>query len=173
MWEQRFLTHSAAFALGLFVQIGLFAHLIARSAPVIGTTASGAAVSVATLCAVIGRIAMGHSLGIRDRSVAAAANFAVQCTGILLLALGANPFAQWLGCILFGLGVGNLTTLPPLIAQQEFNRADAVVVVALVIAINQAIFAFAPAVFGVLRQVTESYEVPFLLAGRSSVPLPG
>ena len=92
---------------------------------------------------------MGHSLGIRDRRIAAAANFAVQCTGVLLLAVSANPFAPRLGCILFGLGVGNLTTLPPLIAQQEFNRADAVVVVALVIAINQAIFAFAPAVFGV------------------------
>jgi hypothetical protein len=65
IWEQRFLTLSAAFARGLFAQIGLFAHLIARLAPVIGITASRAAVSVATLCAVVGRIAMGHSMLIR------------------------------------------------------------------------------------------------------------
>ncbi len=49
------------------------------------------------------------------------------------------------------LGVGNLISLPPLIAQREFRPADVVTVVALVTAINQAVFAFAPAIFGGLR----------------------
>ena len=70
-----------------------------------------------------------------------------------------------LGCVLFGLGVGNLTSLPPLIAQREFRPADVGTVVALVTAINQAVFAFAPAIFGWLRDLTEGYVVAFLVAG--------
>jgi hypothetical protein len=35
------------------------------------------------------------------------------------------------------LGIGNLTSLPPLIAQREFDRADVASVVALVVAITQ------------------------------------
>ena len=37
-----------------------------------------------------------------------------------------------LGCILFGLGVGNLISLPPLIAQNEFEHDDVPTVVALI-----------------------------------------
>ncbi|HZB55685.1 MAG TPA: MFS transporter, partial [Reyranella sp.] len=66
-------------------------------------------------------------------------------------------------CVLFGLGVGNLNSLPPLIAQREFRAADVAMVVALTIAINQAVFAFAPAILGALRDVSGSYVVAFLV----------
>ncbi|WP_163202631.1 MFS transporter, partial [Citrobacter koseri] len=62
-----------------------------------------------------------------------------------------------LGCVFFGLGVGNLISLPPLIAQKEFARADVGTVVALVTAINQAVFALAPVMFGALRDASDSY----------------
>ena len=64
--------------------------------------------------------------------------------------------------MLFGLGAGNLTSLPPLIAQREFRPADTGTVVALVTAINQAVFAFAPAIFGGLREVTGAYIEVFV-----------
>ena len=162
--NRRLVTLSAAFALGLFAQIGLFAHLIVQMSPTLGTDGAGAAVSAATVCAVIGRTVVAAWLGDHDRRVAAALNFAVQAAGVCLLAFGAGPIALWAGCALFGLGVGNLTTLPPLIAQQEFGQGDVGQVVALVIAINQAAFAFAPAIFGALREATAGYTAPFLLA---------
>jgi hypothetical protein len=37
-------------------------------------------------------------------------------------------------------------------------------VVALVTAVNQAVFAFAPAILGILREVSGGYLVPFLTA---------
>jgi hypothetical protein len=43
--------------------------------------------------------------------------------------------ALLIGCILFGLGLGNAVTLPALIAQREFRAADVGTVVALVVAI--------------------------------------
>jgi cyanate permease len=51
-----------------------------------------------------------------------------------------------------------------LIAQSEFRPADVGTVVALVTAINQAVFALGPAVFGGLRDFTGNYVVAFLMA---------
>jgi MFS family permease len=158
----RFVTMSAAFALGLFVQIGLFAHLIARLEPAFGAAIAALAISLATLCAVLGRTLMGWLLGDHDRRLAAAMNLLVQAAGTLLLAFGEGMASLAVGCVLFGLGVGNLTSLPPLIAQREFRPADVGIVVALVTAINQAVFAFAPAIFGALRDVTGAYIEVFL-----------
>lgn len=53
--------------------------------------------------------------------------------------------------MLFGLGIGNTTSLPPLIAQKEFVPAETARVVPLIVAIAQAGYAFAPAAFGLLR----------------------
>lgn len=164
MRQRAFVTMSAAFALGMFAQIGLFAHLIARLAPDFGPAAAAAAISGITLCAILGRTLLGWLLGQRDRRVVTAANLAMQAAGSLLLAFGNGAVSLALGCVLFGLGVGNLTSLPPLIAQREFRPADVGTVVALVVATNQAVFAFAPAIFGWLRGATESYIAAFCLA---------
>jgi len=59
-----FLTLSAAFALGLFAQIGLFSHLIVRLTPDVGVASAGMLVSLATLCAVLGRTLAGWWIGI-------------------------------------------------------------------------------------------------------------
>ena len=159
----RFLILSGAFALGLFAQIGLLSHLIVRLTPDVGVTGAGLLLSLATVCAVIGRTFAGWWIGDRDRRVAAAVNFSVQIIGVLLLIFGNGAALLTLGCVLFGLGIGNLVSLPPLIAQQEFNREDVVSVVALVVAINQAVFAFAPAVVGAIRNATSDYTLPFAI----------
>ena len=50
----------------------------------------------------------------------------------------------YLGCILFGFGVGNLITLPGLIVQQEFPRRDFARAVSLNVAITQLVAAIGP-----------------------------
>lgn len=162
--NRRFLTISAAFALGLFAQIGVFAHLITHLAPDFGTGGAAWALSTTTVCAVIGRTVLSWMLGERDRRAAAAANFALQAFGVTLLIFGGGVSVLLLGCILFGLGVGNLISLPPLIAQKEFENGDVGTAVALITAINQATFAFAPAIFGILRDLTGEYSIPFAIA---------
>lgn len=159
----RFITISAAFSLGLFAQIGLLAHLVARLTPELGIEHAGLLVSLATVCAVIGRTAAGKWMGEYDRRFAAAANFVVQIGGVLLLILSQGSLGLTLGCVLFGLGIGNLTSLPPLIVQKEFEREDVATAVALIVAINQGVFAFAPAVIGAMRDTTADYQLPFAL----------
>jgi MFS family permease len=159
----RFITLSAGFSLGLFAQIGLLAHLVVRLTPAVGIEHAGLLVSLATVCAVIGRTAAGRWIGAHDRRCAAAINFAVQVAGVVLLIFDSGPAGLTLGCVLFGLGIGNLTSLPPLIVQSEFERSDVVTVVALIVAINQGVFAFAPAIIGTMRDMTADYRLPFAL----------
>jgi predicted MFS family arabinose efflux permease len=162
--DRRFVTMSAPFALGLFAQVGLFTHLIVWLSPVFGASGAAAALSLTAVCAVIGRTLLGWFIGDRDRRLAASASFLIQATGVILLTFGGGLITLLLGCILFGLGVGNLISLPPLIAQNEFERGDVGPVFALVTAINQTVFALAPAFFGQLRDATASYVLPFTIA---------
>lgn len=165
--DRRFSTLSAAFALGLFAQIGLIAHLFSLLVPALGEAGAGVGVSVTTVAAVIGRSLLGWLLPTgADRRIAGALNFTVQVGGCLALLAsgGASAPLLLLGCVLFGLGVGNMISIPPLIAHAEFQSADVGRVVALVTAVNQAVFAFAPAVFGFLRDMTGSGGASIVLA---------
>jgi MFS family permease len=162
--SRPFITLAAAFALGMFAQVGITAHIVMRLVPLIDTQYAAGSISLTTACAVIGRILLGLLLGRADRRIVAALNFAMQACGVSLLALGSTPIVLVLGCILFGLGIGSLLLLPPLIAQLDFAPVDVPRVVALVTAVNQAVFAFAPAFLGVLREVSGDYALPFLIA---------
>ena len=162
--DRCFVTLSGAFALGLFAQIGLFAHLVTRLTPELGSDGAAWAISLTTASAVAGRIILGWAIGERDRRIAASVNFALQACGTILLTLGGGALTLLFGCVLFGLGVGNLISLPPLIAQKEFAAADVGRVVALITAINQTVFAFAPAVLGALRDLEGGYALPFGVA---------
>lgn len=162
---RRFVTVSAAFALALFAQVGLLSHLLARLAPVFGPESAAMVVSLTTISAVAGRFLLGWLIQNHDRRYAACLNFGVQSVGVVLLCLGDNEAILLTGCILFGLGVGNVAALPALIAQKEFRPIDVGTVVALVIAINQAVFALAPAILGGLRELTSDYLLSFAVAG--------
>jgi len=158
LWrDRRFQTLAAGMAIGLFAQIGLLAHLFNLLVPVLGAQHAGWAMGFATACAIGGRYVVAWAMpASADRRLVAALAYAIQLIGTLLLALAPEPSvaAIVLAIALFGSGIGNATSLPPLIAQVEFARADVSRVVAGVVATAQATYAFAPAVFGALLAVS-------------------
>jgi MFS family permease len=162
--NRGFLTLSAAFALGLFSQVGLVSQLVSLLVPTLGEDGAAGAVSLTSLCAVAGRLLLGSIVDRFDRRRAAAGNFAIQMLGLVLLLTGSGVASTLTACVLFGLGLGNLVSLPPLIAEREFAPIDLGRVVALAVALNQAVFSFAPAVFGALHDLAGSYAAPLLLA---------
>jgi len=110
----------------------------------------------ATAAAIAGRTLVGWLMPVgADRRLVACASYAVQIAGSIafLVAAGTNIPMLLIGVVLFGAGIGNATSLPPLIAQVEFVKDDVQRVVALVVAIAQGTFAFAPAAFGLIREL--------------------
>ncbi len=151
-------------ATGLFVQIGLIAHLFNLLAPVMGTQSAGVAMALATACAIAGRAIVAPALAAgSDRRLAASVAYLVQLIGALVLAAASEQHVSFilLGVLLFGSGIGNATSLPPLIAQVEFARDDVPRVIALIVGIAQAAYAFAPALFAVLLALSSGNDARF------------
>ncbi|MGF7056093.1 hypothetical protein GGC47_005309 [Bosea sp. OAE752] len=177
LWrDRRFLTLAAGMAFGLFAQIGLLAHLFSLLVPAIGPQNAGLAMGGATVAAIVGRTVVGLVMpASADRRLVACASYAVQIGGSLtfLIAGDANVTLMIIGVVLFGAGIGNATSLPPLIAQAEFAKADVARVVPLIVAIGQASYSFAPAAFGALRTMspsgTSDFDGTMLFAAASVV----
>jgi hypothetical protein len=157
LWRnEHFVTLAAGMALGLFAQIGLLAHIFSLLVPVFGAELAGIAAGTATAAAIAGRTLVGWMMPTRaDRRFLACGSYLVQVAGSLafLCAAGTSSALLWLGVLLFGLGIGNATSLPPLIAQVEFASKDAARAVPMIVAISQATYAFAPAAFGLVREL--------------------
>lgn len=159
LWKsQTFISYVAGFTIGLFVQVGIIAHLYSLIVADLGVLGAGLAAGFATACAIAGRTLVGCLLSpAADRRLLAATTYIVQAAGclVLVVAMGESIPLLFLGILLFGVGVGNVTSLPPLIAQIEFVPIDVPRAVALATAIAQACYAFAPATFGLLRELPE------------------
>ena len=157
LWRDRkFLTLSAGMALGLFAQIGLTAHLFSLLVPAFGAQQAGFAMASVTAMAVVGRSLLGWAMPLKaDRRLVACAGYAAQLAGSLIFidAAGTNVPLLAFGVVLSGIGFGNATSLPPLIAQIEFVRDDVPRVVALIVGLSQGAYAFAPATFGLVREI--------------------
>jgi len=158
LWrDRRFMTLSAGMALGLFAQIGLTAHLFSLLVPALGAQRAGFAMALVTAMAILGRSLLGWAMRPNtDRRLVACAGYAAQLAGsiVFIRAAGTSVPLMLLGVILFGAGFGNATSLPPLIAQTEFVQDDLPRVVALIVGIAQGAYAFAPAAFGLAREIT-------------------
>jgi hypothetical protein len=158
LWHDlRFLTLAAGMALGLFAQIGLVAHLYSLLVPALGAQYAGWAMSLMTVMAIAGRTLVGWIMPAgADRRLVASGGYAFQLAGslVLIVAAGENVPLLLLGVVLFGAGFGNATSLPPLVAQVEFVSEDVARVVPLIVAMAQASYAFAPATFGLIRELT-------------------
>lgn len=156
LWRDRaFVTLAMGMAIGLFAQIGLLAHLFKLLVPTLGAQWAGWLMGGGTACAIVGRAVAARAIGVAgDRRLIAAASYGMQALGSAVL-LCAPAGAVWpivLGVALLGAGIGNATSLPPLIAQTDFAPQDVPRVVALIVAISQGTYAFAPAIFGMLQR---------------------
>ncbi len=156
--EPRYLTMVGAFSLGLLAQISFIAHQAAFLEPTLGLKGAGWVVSVTALSALVGRFSVGLVIDRVDRRGATSANLAVQIAGMIVLLSTSSVSGLYLGCILFGFGVGNLITLPGLIVQQEFPRRDFARAVSLNVAITQLVAAVGPSILGVLHDLSDDYR---------------
>jgi len=168
LWaDWRFRTLAAGMALGLFAQIGLLSHLFSLAVPALGPSRAGLVMGLATLAAILGRTSFGWMMPPgADRRLSAMLSYGIQIVGggALMMAAGQSANLIVAGILLFGFGIGNATSLPPLIAQAEFSRADSLRAVALIVALSQTAYSVAPAAFGIVRRLSGRLSLPELTA---------
>lgn len=160
--QPRYLTMVGAFSLGLLAQISFIAHQVAFLEPRLGLKGAGWAVSVSALAALVGRISVGLIIDRVDRRGASAVVLSVQIVSMIVLLWSQSIVGLYVGCILFGFGVGNLITLPGLIVQQEFPRRDFARAVSLNVAVTQLVAAIGPSILGVLHDLSGDYRTSLI-----------
>src|SRR5438876_932463 len=118
----RFWSVSAPFALGLAAQVGVLTHLVSVVTPMLGAGGAARVVSATTAAAVIGRLVTGLVVDRLNRRLVSSATLVIQIAGLAFLAWAPSAMVLYAGCALFGMGVGNLTTLPGRILAVEWPR---------------------------------------------------
>jgi MFS family permease len=149
------------FALGLTAQISIIIHQMSFLRPALGPEGAAWAVSLTSVCAVLGRLGVGSFVDRVNRRAVIAGNFLLQATSVVLMLSGLGPVLLFVACAMFGLGVGNTTSLPSVIVQAEFPKAAFGQVVSTIIAINQFTYSFGPGLLGWLRDGSGSYHAAF------------
>lgn len=168
LWrDAAFITLAGGAALALFAQIGMITHLYSLLVPALGARWAGVAMGVGAGAGMAGRMVVGWLMPPHaNRRLVASISYTMQITGalVLILAAGSNIPLLLLGVLLFGVGIGNATSMPPLIAQTDFVKDDVPRVVALTVAIGQAVYSFAPAAFGLIREAAAGDAAFFIAA---------
>jgi MFS family permease len=146
------------FALALAAQVGFLVHQISVLEPYGGEGRAALTVSATTVAALLGRIALGVLSDRVDLRKLSAVNIGAQGVALAAMAAWPSPAVLFTGSLVFGLGVGNLITLPPILVREEFGARSFGTVFGLVGAATQAGVAVGPGLMGILHDALGSYR---------------
>ena len=161
----RFQTQLVAFGLGLMVQIGFLSHHVSMTAPTLGESGASLAVSAAAAAAFLGRVLLARYSDRVDVRLATGLVLLVAAASLAGMAVFTGPTGLMLASVAYGLTVGNLTTLSPIVVRREFGATSFGQVFGLAASLIAFASAFGPGLFGAIRDATGSYGPALLLAG--------
>jgi len=161
-WTFRFWTTTIAFSLALVTQVGFLTHQIPLLAPALGTQIASFAVAITTASSICGRLALGLVIDRLEPRAVSAVAFTLQAVALVALSSFGAQWAVFAACVVYGVWIGNIITLPALIIQREFHPGVFAATMGLLTSISQFTFAFGPGFLGLLHDAAGSY-VPVLL----------
>jgi len=161
---RQFRSVVVAFGLGLMVQSGFLSHHVSMVAPVMGEGGAALAVFSAAVSAFLGRAALARYADRIDVRVAAGGVLLLSTFSLSALALFPTPAGLIAASVVYGLTIGNVTTLPPIIVRREFGAASFGALYGVSASAIQVANAFGPGMFGVMRDAFGSYAPPLLVA---------
>jgi MFS family permease len=171
LWSRRDALRTAmfwsvvlAFGFGLMVQIGFISHHVSLVAPVAGTAGASAAVSGAAIAAFLGRLALARYSDRIDIRLTSAAVLLLATSALCVMALMPTAAALLAASVVFGLTIGNLTTLSPLIVRREFGAVSFGAVYGLASTCIGLISGLGPSFYGLLHDISGGYRLPLLIA---------
>ena len=155
---------TAAFALGLLGQVGGISQLVKLANERAGESTGTKVVSLLAACSVIGRLTGGAIVSRFSSYRFAICALSIQAAGLAMLAFAQSSATIYAGAVLFGLGVGNVLLLHPLLLAEVFGVRDYPRIYG-----RSAIFvaagnAFGPLSMGWLRDHGGGYRSAYLMA---------
>jgi MFS family permease len=153
-----------AFALGLAMQIGFITHHVTFAEPLLGTAGAGLLVSATGGSALVGRLILARIAdGVAVRRLACRVMVA-QAAALLALALWPDVPVLVMASLVYGYGIGHITTLGPIVVRREFGAVAFGATYGAAASVIQLTSAFGPAIIGVLRDSFGDYRPGLALA---------
>jgi predicted MFS family arabinose efflux permease len=155
---------AVAFALGLAMQIGFITHHVTLAEPLLGTAGAGLLVSATGGSAFVGRLILARIVdGVAVRRLACLVMIA-QAAALLSLSLWPTVPVLIAASLIYGYGIGHITTLGPIVVRREFGAAAFGATYGTAASVIQLTSAFGPAAFGVLRDSFGGYRPGLAIA---------
>jgi predicted MFS family arabinose efflux permease len=155
---------AVAFALGLAMQIGFITHHVTLAEPLLGTAGAGLLVSATGGSAFIGRLILARIVdGVAVRQLACMVMIA-QAAALLSLSLWPTAPVLVAASLVYGYGIGHITTLGPIVVRREFGAAAFGATYGVAASVIQLTSAFGPAAIGVLRDSFGGYRPGLAIA---------
>ncbi len=169
MATRQFKSQLIAFALGLMVQIGFLSHHLSIVAAPLGEHVATIAVSSAALAAFLGRIALASFADRIDLRLTTGGVLLVAAASLGVMSVTSGYAGLLLTSVTYGLTIGNLTTLSPIVVRREFGASSFGAVYGLAASVIGFANAFGPGIFGVLRDAFGSYGPALMVAGLANL----
>jgi MFS family permease len=167
--SRSFIGLTIAYIFGLGSQVGAIAHLyrLVNTREDIETAAL--AVALLAGASLVGRLGGGWILVRLPARPFALAMFAGQTLAMLVLALAAGRLPLLVGAALFGLTIGNVLMLQPLLLVNAFGTSE----YARIYSVSQLVTALGvaggPALVGIIEEASGGYLLPYLAAAGASL----
>lgn len=158
-----------AWTLALLAQVGGMAHVFSLVDGRVDDDAAALSVSVLAAASMVGRLVGGGLLTRVDVRVASLCWLVVQAVGLLTLGSLDGRAALLVASAVFGLSVGNILLLQPIVLAEVFGVRDYARVYGTSQLITTAGVATGPLLLGILRDLTDGYAAAYLAAVATSI----
>ena len=154
----------AAFGIAFLVQVGFLTHHVAYLAPYLGDGGASAVVSGTAVSAFLGRIALARYVDRLNPRDVACGVLIVGATGLAVLSFAQHTWLIVAASLVYGLTVGNVTTLPSIIVRREFGSRSFGAVYGLAAMVIGFCTALGPSFYGTMFELFGGYPVPMIVA---------
>ena len=156
------------YLVNMAAQVGGITHLFNRAAELVDRLDASFAVSILGMASIVGRLAGGWLVSRLPMRSFIVGNLIGQTAGLFVIALADSRGALWFGAGLFGISIGNLLMLHPLLLAQVYSVRHFPRLYALSQSFTTIGLAGGPLVLGWVRDAA-SYRLAFLLAAVGSM----
>jgi predicted MFS family arabinose efflux permease len=160
---------AASYFFVMGAQVGAIAHIYRLAKTGAGGDIAALAVALLAAASVCGRLAGGWILLKIPTRAFTFALFAQQAAALAVLAVAAGEGTLLLGVVLFGLAMGNILMMQPLLLAEAFGTQSFGRIYAVSNLISVPGVAAGPALLGIAFAATGGYAVPYLAAAVASL----
>jgi predicted MFS family arabinose efflux permease len=153
-----------AFGIAFLVQVGFLTHHVAYIAPYLGDRGASAVVAATAVSAFLGRIALARYVDKLNPRTVACGVLGVGAAALAVLSFAQSPVVIVAASLIYGLTVGNVTTLPSIIVRREFGSRSFGAIYGLAAMAIGFCTALGPSFYGTMFELFSGYPVPMILA---------